>query len=365
MMKQYIWIGTYTEYILFGTGECFKGKGKGLLLGIFEDGEIELCRIAQTINPSYLCINKVNKKIYAVNETKIFQGKRGGAVTQFSYNINGELLQEACFYTDGEDPCHIASSLDGKCLAMANFASGSLSVFELNEHGNITGKKNLFQHTGSGSHPIRQSGPHAHSAIFSPDGKFLYVPDLGIDCIKAYACTSGKIEPIPEADVHMPSGSGPRYGEFSRDGKHFYLINELSSQVTHFFYHNGKMIEKDSVCTLPDDFTGYNICSDLHLTPDGAFIYASNRGHDSIVCYRINANGELSFVQRISSGGKTPRNFCIDPTGAYLLTGNQDSETVAIFLIQPNGLLKMCGTKYVESPVCIQIFTPGHCHQEL
>ena len=94
--------------------------------------------------------------------------------------------------------------------------------------------------------------------------------------------------------------------------KHFYLINELSSQVTHFFYHNGKMIEKDSVCTLPDDFTGYNICSDLHLTPDGAFIYASNRGHDSIVCYRINANGELSFVQRISSGGKTPRNFCID-----------------------------------------------------
>lgn len=125
------------------------------------------------------------------------------------------------------------------------------------------------------------------------------------------------------------------------------------------------MIEKDSVCTLPDDFTGYNICSDLHLTPDGAFIYASNRGHDSIVCYRINANGELSFVQRISSGGKTPRNFCIDPTGAYLLTGNQDSDTVAIFLIQPNGLLKMCGTKYVESPVCIQIFTPGHCHQEL
>ena len=119
--------------------------------------------------------------------------------------------------------------------------------------------------------------------------------------------------------------------ENSADGKHFYLINELSSQVTHFFYHNGKMIEKDSVCTLPDDFTGYNICSDLHLTPDGAFIYASNRGHDSIVCYRINANGELSFVQRISSGGKTPRNFCIDPTGAYLLTGNQDSDTVAIF----------------------------------
>lgn len=140
-MKQYICIGTYTEDIRFGTGECFKGKGKGLLLGIFEDGEIELCRIAQTINPSYLCINKVNKKIYAVNETKIFQGKRGGAVTQFSYNINGKLLQEACFYTDGEDPCHIASSLDGKCLAVANFASGSLSVFELNEHGNITGKK--------------------------------------------------------------------------------------------------------------------------------------------------------------------------------------------------------------------------------
>lgn len=364
-MEQYICIGTYTEDILFGTGECFKGKGKGLLLGIFEDGKMELCQTAQTVNPSYVCINNENKKIYVVNETKNFQGKRGGAVTQFSYNIKGELLQEACFHTYGEDPCHIAASLDGKCLAVANFASGSLSVFEMDEHGNITKKGALFQHSGRGSHPIRQRGPHAHSVIFSPEGNFLYVPDLGIDCIKAYAYSNGKIEPAPEADVYVPSGSGPRYGEFSRDGKHFYLINELSSRVTHFLYHNGKMIEKDSVCTLPDDFSGYNICSDLHLTPDGTYIYASNRGHDSIVCYRINTDGGMSFVQRISSGGKTPRNFCIDLTGTYLLAGNQDSDTVAVFQIQKNGFLKMCETKYVESPVCIQIFTPCHCIQEL
>lgn len=129
-----------------------------------------------------------------MNETKIFQGKRGGAVTQFSYNINGKLLQEACFYTDGEDPCHIASSLDGKCLAVANFASGSLSVFELNEHGNITGKKSVPAYRKrKSSHKAKWSS--CPQRDFSPDGKFLYVPDLGIDCIKAYACTSGKLNP--------------------------------------------------------------------------------------------------------------------------------------------------------------------------
>lgn len=355
-MKQYICIGTYTQDILFGTGELFKGKGKGLLLGSFEDGEIEICRMSETVNPSYFCMDEDNKKIYAVNEAKDFQGNKGGKVTQFSYGFNGELWQEASFSTDGGDPCHIALSPDGKFLAAANFASGSLAVFGLDGHGNITGKRSLFQHTGSGIHPERQRGPHAHSAIFSPEGKFLYVPDLGIDCVKAYACTGEDIEPAPKADVYVSAGSGPRFGEFSRDGGHFYLIHELSSRITHFYYDNGRMIERDSVFTLPEDFTGYNICSDLHLSMDGTYLYASNRGHDSIVCYRIGSDGEMCFVQRIYSGGKTPRNFCMDPTGKYLLAGNQDSDTVAIFEIQKDGALKMRGKKPVGSPVCIRFF---------
>lgn len=355
-MKQYIGIGTYTEDILFGTGELFKGKGEGLLIGSFEHGEIDICQRAKTVNPSYFCIDKENKKIYAVNETKNFQGKGGGEVTQFSYGLEGELWQEASFSTDGGDPCHIARSLDGSFLAVSNFASGSLCVFNLDKRGNITGKRNLFQHGGKGIHPERQRGPHAHSAIFSPEGKFLYVPDLGIDCVKAYACTGQDIEPAPKADVYAPPGSGPRFGEFSRDNRHFYLIHELSSRITHYYYDNGKMTEKDSVYTLPEDFSGYNICSDLHLSVDGAYLYASNRGHDSIVCYRIGADGEMSFVQRISSGGKTPRNFCMDPAGKYLLAGNQDSDTVVIFEIQKDGALKMRGKKSVGSPVCIRFF---------
>lgn len=355
-MKQYLCIGTYTEEILFGTGELLKGKGKGVSIATFEDGIIEIINNTYVMNSSFLVVDDKIKKIYAVNEAKEYLGKYGGGVTQLSYDSEGNMQVEATFNAAGTDPCHIIKSPDFRFLVLSNFADGSVSIFYLDEQGNMTGDMDLFQHEGNSIHPIRQKGPHAHSAIFTPDGNYMYIPDLGIDTLKAYEISQSRVKPITEKDVAVPSGSGPRYGEFDQNGKHFYLINELASQVMHFTYEEGKLIRQETVNTLPEDFKEDNICSDLHLTPDGKYLYASNRGHDSIVCYAIGEKGELSFVQRISSGGKTPRNFCIDPTGKYVLVGNQDSDNITVFAIGEDGQLSLERQYDFGTPVCIRFF---------
>ena len=359
-MKRHLCIGTYTEEILFGTGELFRGKGRGLLIGTFQDGTIEITASAKTLNPSYVCVNERDRKIYTANEAKEFAGEWGGGVSQFPYEFaegGGEIVcGEASFCVGGTDPCHIVLAPDKKALIVSNFASGSISLFPIKADGTIGGGKKVFTHQGKGPDPVRQKGPHAHSGIFSPDGRMLYVPDLGIDRVKAYAYQDGEILPAPERDVVLEAGSGPRFGEFSGDGKHFYLISELASQVVHFTCEKQELVRRETVSTLPENFDGYNICSDLHLTPDGRHLYASNRGHDSLACYRVEADGSLRLEQIISSGGKTPRNFCISPDGAFLLAGNQDSDNIALFAIQPDGCLKPRGEVGLGTPVCIKFF---------
>ncbi len=184
----------------------------------------------------------------------------------------------------------------------------------------------------------------------------LYVADLGIDKLVAYRYEGSVAYSEDSASVRIPAGSGPRYGEFGKDGKHFYLINEISSQVMHFTYVAGKMEFQNAVNTLPPDFTGNNTCSDLHITPDGKFLYASNRGHDSLACYQIEVDGNLTFVERQFCGGKTPRNFAIDPTGNYILVGNQDSDTITVFEIKENGHMNQVNQMNTGTPVCIRFF---------
>ena len=172
-MKQYLCIGTYTEPILFGTGEVFQGKGKGISLCVFEEGEIRKWKELEVCNPSLVCIDEKRKRIYAVNERKEYLGRFGGGVTEISYNEEGSMKVESTYNTEGTDPCHIILSPDGSFLAIANFASGALSIFELEESGAMTGERKVFRHEGRSVHPIRQKGPHAHSAVFSPDGRYL------------------------------------------------------------------------------------------------------------------------------------------------------------------------------------------------
>lgn len=356
-MKEYFFVGTYTEPILFGTGEVFQGKGKGVYLCALENEKIEILRQMDCRNPSFLCFDEQKQKIYAVNEMKEYNGKFGGGLTQISY-AGGTFTQERDMGTGATDPCHVELAPNGKFLSVANFASGAVTVFPLDENGNITGRQ-IFQHEGSSVHPIRQRGPHAHATIFLENENLMYVPDLGIDTVKAYRYEGSTVTPAPEYDFTVPAGSGPRSGVFSSDNKFFYLIDEISSQVSWFACDHGKMTPLGCVETLPEEVEkSISICSDLHITPDGQYLYASNRGHDSLCCYRIEADGSLSFLHRIPCGGKTPRNFAIDPSGKYLLVGNQDSDTIALFAIEADGLLTSLGLTDFPSPVCIRFFNP-------
>ncbi len=353
-MKQYFVTGSYTEPILFGTGEIFKGKGTGISFCSFEDGIIEVKQVIALRNPSFLSVDERKKKIYAVNETKEYLGESGGGLTQLSYDKEGNMKAEGSWNTFGTDPCHIAVGPNGRFVAAANFASGSVTVYPIDETGDVKNDYQLFQHEGSSIHPVRQNGPHAHGIIFAPDQELMYVPDLGIDKLVAYRYSGSNVFPDNKSDICVPAGSGPRYGEFGKDGKHFYLINEISSQVMHFTYAAGKLEFQNAVNTLPEDFAGENICSDLHTTPNGKFLYASNRGHDSLVCYQIEEDGSLTFVKRQSCNGKTPRNFAVDLTGKYILVGNQDSDTITVFEIKETGYLKQINQIDTGSPVCIR-----------
>ncbi len=354
-MKQYFCLGTYSEPILFGTGEVFEGTGKGLSICSFENGNIEIVNSLMTRNPSFLCINETAKKIYAVNELKEYLGLFGGGVSQYSYET-GEIIEEATFNVRGTDPCHVEIAPDRSFISVANFASGSVTIFMLDESGNILPDDTFFQHEGSSVHPIRQKGPHAHATVFAKDESVFYVPDLGIDKVIAYSFCGGKIEQCPDKNLSVDAGGGPRSGVYSDDGKHFYLINEISSQVIHYLNDNNTLIYQSIVNTLPDDFDGNNICSDIHISSCGGYLYASNRGHDSLAVFKIDENGNLSLIERVDCGGKTPRNFSLDKSGKYLLCGNQDSDNIAVFNILNDGTLALLKINAINTPVCIKFF---------
>ena len=355
-MKQFFCLGSYTEPILFGTGEVFHGKGRGVSICRFEDGVIETVSTLPVRNPSFVCMDEELRKIYAVNEMKEYGGEFGGGVTQIGYTSGGGMRIEADFNTGGTDPCHIVLAPNGRFVSIANFASGSVSVFPRDEAGNLQAGKAVFQHEGHSVHPVRQKGPHAHSSIFAPDRPLFFVPDLGTDKVAAYRYDGGAVRPEPPADLTVSAGCGPRYGEFAPGGGHFYLINEIGSRVMHYRYAEGTMTLCGEVSTLPEDFAGENICSDLHITADGQCLYASNRGHDSITAYRIQPDGSLAWLDCQPSGGRTPRNFAIDPTGRWLLAGNQDSDNIAVFAIGEDGRLTRGQTFDSGSPVCIRFF---------
>ena len=355
-MKQFFCLGTYTEPILFGTGQVFQGKGKGVSICSFEDGVIQEISVLGQRNPSYICIDETRNKIYTVNEMKEYLGEFGGGVTQIRYDEKGTLCEERTFNTAGTDPCHIALAPNGKFVSIANFASGSVSVFPVDAQGNLQEKKTTYQHKGSSVHPVRQKGPHAHGTVFSEKDNLMLVPDLGIDTVVAYRYDGESVTAVPAENMTVRPGSGPRFGEFSKDHQHFYLINEISSQILHYALQDGAWCALDCIQTLPKDFNGDNICSDLHLSPNEKYLYASNRGHDSIVVYRIEKDGSLCFIQRESCGGKTPRNFCIDNSGGYLLVGNQDSDNITVFSIGTDGTIAQQRQFAFGSPVCIRFF---------
>ena len=351
-MTRYFFAGTYTEPMLFGTGEVFQGKGEGVYLCAFDGTGIEIRAVIPAVNPSFVWVDEKNRRLWAVQETQQWQGEDGGGVSQWRYDGEGRFTLEAAYGTGGADPCHLALSPDGRWLAVANYSGGSLAVFPRDDQGRMLPKRRLFQHHGGSVNPARQEGPHVHSALFDGEGRLL-AADLGGDRLACYRC-GGDVVPEPAGDLPTAPGSGPRCGEYSADGRHLYVIHELNSTVAHYACNGGAVTLRETVSTLPADYAGANTAADVHLTPDGRHLYASNRGHDSIAMFRVGADGSLTLLGHQPCGGRTPRNFAIDPEGQYLLAANQDSDNIAVFAIGEDGLLRQTGDVPFPSPVCIR-----------
>ncbi|UCD50997.1 MAG: lactonase family protein, partial [Phycisphaerales bacterium] len=261
----------------------------------------------------------------------------------------------------GAGPCHVSIDHAGKNVLVANYGSGSAAVIPIGPEGKLAEPTGFTQHAGASVNRRRQRGPHAHSINVSADDRFAFVADLGIDKIMIYQLDveAGTIVPGDPAFVALKGGAGPRHFAFAPDGKHAYVINELHCTITAFdsVPTAGTLTEIQTVPTLPSNFEGDNTCAEVRVHPTGRFLYGSNRGHDSIAVYRIDAmKGTLTFVEHETAGIKTPRNFNIDPAGAFCLVANQGSNSVVVFRIdQQTGALVPTDQKIsVGRPVCIR-----------
>ena len=343
-------IGTYTN----------TGKSEGIYVYTFDqaNGDLQYKNKVATENPSFLTISPNKKIVYAANE--LYDGK--GSVSAFAYDrTTGSLNFLNRELTNGDDPCNLITDKENKHVIAANYSGGNFTVFGIQPDGRLTSHKQLIAHEGHGPDKNRQEKPHVHSATLTPDEKFLLIPDVGIDRIKIYSYDAANanapvsLDKVGEA-ITSP-GSGPRLVTFSADGKYLYLIQEMKSAVTVFRYQNGTLEALQEISMLSPDFKGDVGASDIHISPDGKFLYASNRGDaNDIAIYAINASsGKLTHVKNQSVEGKGPRSFAIAPDGRYILVGNQYTNDVLVFERDSNtGLLRNTGKKiHVGAPVCL------------
>jgi 6-phosphogluconolactonase len=354
--KYIFYVGTYTDHGSKGiyAYRFDSATGKSTSLGL----------AAESAEPSFLAIAPSGRSLYAVNEISQFNGQPTGAVSAFAIQSKtGKLSPLNQVPSRGEGPAHIVLDRSGKYALVSNYDRGSIAVFPLLEDGRLGEATAFVQHKGSSVNPQRQEGPHAHAAVFSPDNRFVIVADLGLDQLLVYRFdrAAGTLGRDPQIVRAVP-GAGPRHLVFDGAGRHLYVINEMQSTVVAYGYDatNGTLGELQIVSALPKGFARTSEAAEIDMHSSGNFLFASNRGDDSIAVFAVNAkDGRLTPVEIDSSGGKTPRNFVLDPTGAWLLAANQDSDDIAVFRVDSStGHLTQSGeVLHVPSPVCVR-FVP-------
>jgi 6-phosphogluconolactonase len=368
-MDELIFVGTYSEPILFGTGQVLQGKGGGIHAFRFDPatGAATPGPVTPVRNPSYLAFHPRLPLLYAVNEFKEYQGKPSGAVSAFRYDATGALALLSMQASEGTDPCHLVADATGRCVLVANFASGSVSVLPVDEAGALGPASCTVQHEGSSIDPVRQNGPHAHAVALDATNRYALVPELGGDCTKSYVldAAAARIVPHPtQPSVAVAPGAGPRQMAMHPGGRFAYLINELNSTVDAYGWDGatGTLTPLQTVGTLPADFTGRSTCAEVQVSPDGRFLYGSNRGHDSLAIFAIDpGSGRLTPAGHVSTGGHIPRNFDIHPSGDILAAANQDTDDVVFFRVdRATGGLTPTGTVLrVGTPVCVRFRGPA------
>lgn len=319
----FLYVGAYTEPPM--------GRAKGITVYQFDDetGSLDHVQtVAGIANPSFLAVGPDGRCVYAVCESD------GGAVAAFSRDPDSGTLSELNRQSsEGNGPCYVSVDASGKYVLVANYGGGSIAALSIAGNGSVEPATSAVQHEGSSVNPDRQGEAHAHMIAPSPDGRHIFATDLGMDQVMGYTLdtTSGQLLRNDQAGASSHPGAGPRHFAFSPAVGMAFVINELDSTLTGYHYNaeSGGLDPRQTVSTLPDGFDGDNTTAHTLVSPDGRFVYGSNRGHDSIASFAIHPEShDLITLGHATSGGRTPRNFALDPSGAWLLAANQDSDTV-------------------------------------
>jgi 6-phosphogluconolactonase len=351
----YLLVGTYTD----------GGANDGIYVYRFNPNKGEATFISKTsgvANPSWLCISKDGKFVYAVNENS---GDTPGEISAFSFDKKkGELTFLNKQPTDGLAPCYVTVDAAGKNVITANYNGGNIAVFKTNADGSLQPHTQLVGHEGYGVNVQRQEMPHPHEVVFSPDEKYLFSPDLGNDRLYQYNFNAGDPKNVltPDGDpgyYTVDDGFGPRHLIFSPNGNTAYLINELAGNIIVFSYENGKLTPKQTINSTTAGDKSDRGAGEIVISPNGRFLYTSNRGAaNDVSLFKVQTDGTL-LENGHQAVGANPRAIAVDPTGRFLFVASQNTNNIQIFVINKNyGLLQDAGTKIeVQKPVCMQ-FTP-------
>ncbi len=344
-----LFIGTYT----YGSGSS-KSNGIYWYSINLKTLSYSLISVTNASNPSYLCIHRNKLNLYCVNENS------PGSVSAFYIDtINKKLTLLNSVSSKGNSPCYISVARDANYALVANYGSGNYSIFKILEQGKLSNALDVLQDYGKGPNASRQEGPHAHMIDQNPHNLLFYATDLGIDAVNILTIDSANNKLIRSANAaQSASGSGPRHFAIHPFKNWFYLLNELNGTIeVSNIQPDGSLMRFQTISTMPENDIRYPGSADIHITPNGRFLYATNRGNvNNIAAFSIDENtGELRLIDFYPCGGKTPRNFIIDPSGKYLLVANQDSNNIVIFQISEKGQLINTGISItVPMPVCLK-----------
>lgn len=354
----WVYFGTYTG-----------AKSKGIYVSRMDAaGKLTEPKLAATTaSPTFLATDPQRHFLYAANEIGNYQGQHAGSVTAYAIDAaTGNLTELNQQSSGGDGPCHVSVDATGKTVMVANYNGGSVESLPVHADGSLGAPASFIQHTGSSVNPGRQAGPHGHCIIADPSNRFALTCDLGLDKVLIYQldAATAKLTPSDPPFATVKPGAGPRHLAFSPNGKFVYVIDELDCTLTVFTYDasHGTLAQIQSLSTLPagEAMRPNYSCAEVVVHPSGKFLYGSNRGHNTIALFRIDADtGKLTLVEHTSTAGEKPRNFNLDPSGRFLIAANQDSGNVVAFTVNPDtGHLTPTGQQLqIGSPVAV-LFVP-------
>jgi 6-phosphogluconolactonase len=351
-----LYVGTYTRPAPY----LAETNGKGLYVLDYDEasGAVTIDQEVPGIeNPSYLCISPDGRNLHAVWEVVEWPE---GLVSSYAIDpSSGQLSYLGVQGSRGTVTCYAMLDTQSRAAVIANYWSGTVAMFPARADGSLAEASDVDQHEGTGPNEARQEGPHAHSIVISDDDRFAFSADLGTDSIYGYSLDYERMAMQRVSELKLPAGAGPRHFVFAPSGQHAYVICELDSSIAALGHDaaTGELRYIDSVPLLPADFEGESHCADIQVHPSGRFVYGSNRGHDSVTMFAVDADsGKLELIGHRSTEGATPRNLAISPDGRYLLVANQDSDNIVTMPIDPvtGELGDTAAVAEVPTPVCLK-----------